>query len=339
MAAAKKRPSRLGSVTTGAIVGGTRFCLYGPEAVGKSTLASCSRAPIFADIEDGTSWMDVPRYPYHEGPGGHVPRSFTEVLDGVVDLIHNPHDYGTLVIDTADRLETLIWDYMCQRDSGARSPVNKGGKKLTSIESYGYGKGFNLALDEWARLCRLLDRLRVVRGMDIIILGHAAIRTFKNPAGDDYDRYNLRLNDRAAGFIKEWCDVVGFVTFEEFAARPDDDERQRVKGYSTGRRLLMLERTAAYDAKSRVPGAPDRIELATDNPWAPVADMVERGRSMTPDQVWEQIRWELDRISDPDLTTNVFKAKESANGDVAVLYRYLVELRRRPASKEETIDG
>ena len=40
----------------------------------------------------------------------------------------------------------------------------------------------------------------------------------------DYDRYQLKLHDKAAGLIKEWCEVVGFLRFEEGGAKIQGDK-------------------------------------------------------------------------------------------------------------------
>ena len=50
--------------------------------------------------------------------------------------------------------------------------------------------------------------------MQVVIFGHSIVKTFKNPEGEDYDRYQLRVHDKTGGLIKEWCDVVGFVRFD-----------------------------------------------------------------------------------------------------------------------------
>ncbi len=328
--------SRLAQVKAGMLTDALRYVFYGAEGVGKSTLAAHAPKPIWFDCEDGTGRLNVARYPFRDGPGGHVPESYAELVAGVRDLGVADHAYQTLVIDTADRLQALIWKHVLERDSGKISAVNKGAKKLDSIESYGYAKGYVIALEEWRAFCRHLDELRNRRGMSIIVLGHVQIRTFKDPAGEDYDRYHLRVHDQAAGFLKEWADVVGFVRFEEGAAKIDPDDA-RAKGYSTGRRLIMLERTAAYDAKTRIP-LPPEVELATGDPWAPLAEAVAAGRSATPEQLMALIKKECVRLDDADTTANV-EAACKATTDTATLSRYLNALRRRkPAAPKEEVN-
>jgi len=220
----------LGAVQTGRRQAPSRVLIYGPEGVGKTRFASEADGVLLLDFEEGSNEYDVARL---------GARKLAEVEDILSALLMDEHDFKVLAIDTVDRLETLVHDAVCERE----------GK--TSIEGFGYGKGFQIALDEWRRLLARLDELRVRRGIGILLLGHAAIRKFQNPQGDDFDRYQLRLHEKAGGLVKEWCDVVGFAQFEVVTKK--DDRGAKAKGVATGDRYLYTQRDAAYDAKSRYP--------------------------------------------------------------------------------------
>jgi hypothetical protein len=313
-------------VQKGRLQDALRYIFYGGEGVGKSTLASFAPDAIFFDIEDGTGRLDAARYSFRDEPGGHVPRTLAEVYAAIRDLYASDHTWKSLVLDTADRLEAMIFSHVLKRDSKRVSATNPKGRELSSIEDYGYGKGFQIALDE----------LRSRKNMSIVVVAHATIRTFKNPEGEDYDRWHLRVQDRTAGFLKEWADVVGFCCFEEFGAKLSDDD-VRAKGSSTGRRLLKLERTAAYDAKSRIP-LPAEVELDLNDPWAPLARAVNAGRNMGPDELVDLIKREVTRIGDAQLTEKV-RAACQGQKDTATLSRWLYDLKRRgknETSNEET---
>jgi DNA polymerase III delta prime subunit len=321
-------PSRLGKVARGKLATAYRYLVYGPEGVGKSSLAADSERPIFVDVDDGSAGLEVARYLFHDGQGGHVPQSYEDVRAAIADLLNNDHEFKTLVLDTADRLESLLWRFILSRESGHATAMNKGGKALTSIEDFGYGKGYQLALDEWRGLCRALDELRNKKQMNIIILAHAQIRTFKSPDSEDFDRYSLRLNDKAGGFLREWADVTGFACFEESSGKLGDDGRS--KGYSTGRRLLKLTRTATYDAKTRL-ALPDQVELDPAHPWAPLAQAVANNEAQTPASLASAIAEELVRLNDAELTAkvNAEVAKAIKDNNKGALSRYLNALKKR----------
>lgn len=326
--------SRLAKAKRGVLDEPARVYAYGDEGVGKSSLAADAPDPIFLDLEDGSSRLDVARYSFRDEPGGHIPESYDEIVSAIDDLATAEHSYQNLVIDTADSLESLIWRHILERDSGRVGPLNKSGKKLVSIESYGYAKGYTVALDVWRGLLARLDALRLKKRMGIIFIGHALVRTWKNPDGEDYDRWVPRIDPKASGKLRSWSDIVGFCTFEEGGGKLDPDQ-PRAKGYSTGRRLMKLRRTHAYDAKSRYP-LPDEVELRMDGPWQPFAAAIAESKTMSPGSIVQLIHVELARLGDPDLATKVHHAIETkARDNSAVLAKYLVDLKNRDPKEME----
>lgn len=316
-------PIRAIRTQKGQLKAALRYIFYGDNGIGKSTLAAHAPAPIWLDIEDGSGRLDVERFVFRFGsngeplPGGHVPLSFGEVIGAIDALTATPHAFQTLIVDTTDRLESLMWAMICDRD------------RKTSIEDYGYGKGYIAALDEWRKLCLALDRLRSARGVSVVLLAHSQIRTFKNPSGDDYDRYQLRVNDKAAGFLKEWADVVGFCAFEEGGGKLDKND-DRAKGYSTGKRFVHFERTAAYDAKTRIV-LPSKVELDPRNPWEPLAKAVDDGISLTAPELRALIDAELARIGDAELAPKVAATVKKTGDDVEALSRFVNNLKKQPS--------
>lgn len=314
----------------GKLQGPLRYLFYSANGVGKSTLAAACPGAIAIDVEDSTSELDVFRYPFHDGAEGHIPQSFGDVTGAVEDLRTGDHNYTAVIIDTVDRLEAMLWDAVCDHYSGEQDDsFNKKGGDLENIEAFGYGKGYTVALAWWRRFCTRLDALRRERGMEIILLGHATIKTFKNPSGEDFDRYQLRMHEKAAGFLHEWAHIVGFAAFED--AIKVDKKTKRAKAFETGARILHFARTAAYDAKTRVP-LPDEMLMDLADPWGPLAAAVKEGRATPPSHFLSLISAELERIGDPKLVKKVSKAIKDANGDTGKLSEYLNSLRDRTAA-------
>jgi hypothetical protein len=203
-----------------------RQVVHGAGGCGKSTYAASAPKPVFVAAEDGLVNIDAHALP--------EPHTWAELLGQLDALAREPHDFRTLVVDSLDWIEPLCWEHVCKR----------GNKK--DIEAFGYGKGYNAALDDWRVFLSKLSALHS-RGMHIILIAHSVRKAVKNPEGDDYEQWQIKLHDKAAGLIKEWVDVVGFASHEIVTAETNG----RVKGLATGRRVLKTQPNAGYDAKTR----------------------------------------------------------------------------------------
>ena len=74
----------------------------------------------------------------------HFPlaRTFDDVMQALAALYTEEHGFRTLVVDSVDWLEPLVWAQVC-KDQGWKS-----------IEDAGYGKGYVNALDSGASISR-----------------------------------------------------------------------------------------------------------------------------------------------------------------------------------------
>lgn len=326
-AASTPRASKLGALKRERLKEALRYTFYGPPGVGKTSLVADMENALHVDIEGGSAEIESTRYPFRDGPGGHVPERYEEIDAAIDDLIANPgHGFATLALDGFSKLEAMLHTFICERD------------KKANIEAYGFGKGYKVALVEWRRLLGKLDILRA-RGMQIALVGHSSVRTFKNPEGDDYDRYQPLLNDLAASEIVGWADVVGFIHFEGGASKlvGDESQKPRARGWSTERRLIELGRTAAWDAKCRL-SLPAQLELGQANPWRPFAEAKLGARAATLDTLAADIVTEVTRITGTEddvefataagnKTSRTAIAALVAGGDTAVLARVLAGLK------------
>lgn len=308
------RPSRmsLANVKRGIIDQPLRVLLYGVDGVGKSSWGAAAPSPIFLGAEDGTSTLDVARMP--------TPRTWDELLDGVHALAVEDHEFKTLVVDSLDWCEPLAWAHVCKRDG-----------KL-SIEDYGFGKGYVAALDLWREFLAALDELRAKRGMHVVLLAHSHVKSFKNPEGEDFDRYEPKLHAKASGLIREWADAVLFATYETFAKT--DQKTKRTRGLSTGARLAHTTRTAAFDAKNRH-DLPPSIPLDWEAFWAatrkrqvaPTADLVA---------AIEGIAAKLDEKTSSALKAAIDRDRADGKKLAALLNKAEAALSRVEATTQET---
>lgn len=256
-----QKPAPTGRMTLGAIsrsssARGLRVLLYGTEGIGKTTFAAGAPSPVFLGPEDGFGTLDeedgprrIPRFP--------TPETWSEVLEAVATLAAGRHEYKTLVLDTLDWIEPLVWKHVCKRS-------NK-----PDIEAFGYGKGYVAAAAEWAQLLASLERMqRDHSQMHVVMLAHAHVGRFKNPEAEDYGRHTLKVHERSAGLLKEWNDCVLFATYATRLIEVDG----RTKAFGGEARVVHTERRAGFDAKNRH-GLPPTIALD----WSEFFGLVQSG--------------------------------------------------------------
>lgn len=240
----ERKKTGLGSVTRGPVRAPQRVVIYGTEGIGKSTWASHAPGVIWLPTEEGSNALDVARFPRVQ--------SWTDIVDALDSLASEAHEYKTLVIDTLDALEPFVWAKTCA------TRLN-GDKRVHSIEDYGFAKGYIYALDLWGELLARLDTLRDKRGMEVILVAHAALITVKSPDTEDWQRYDLKLHHKASARVREWADHVLFATNQLGMAKIN----QRMKVTALGDRVLHTVAAPGWVAKTRS-GATAELPLSYD---------------------------------------------------------------------------
>lgn len=213
-----------------------RLLIYGPEGIGKTTMASQMPNPVFVDVEDGSGHLYVRRMP--------VPPSWDVLMDECRSIAESPEDCMTIVVDSADAAERLCWQKVCQR------------AKKDSIEAWGYGKGYVVAAEEYRKLLEVLDTC-IAAGVNVVLIAHSQMRKFERPdEAGAYDRFEVKLNKHVAAMTKEWADAVLFLDYETFVS-VDEQGKGKATG---GKRIIRTSHNVSWDAKNRW-GLPDKLQL------------------------------------------------------------------------------
>lgn len=228
-------------IITGKQAGALKTVIYGPEGIGKSTLAARFPRPVFIDTEGSTRHMDVSRM--------EKPSSWTMLLEQVRYIRDHAGLCETLVIDTADWAEQLCISSICAS------------KQISGIEDLGYGRGYVYLAEEFGRLLNLLEEV-VERGIHVVLTAHAMMRKFEQP--DEmgaYDRWELKLQKKTAPLVKEWSDLLLFANYKTMAVATDEKGKKfKAQG---GRRVLYTAHHPCWDAKNRL-GLPEELPLDFD---------------------------------------------------------------------------
>lgn len=206
-----------------------RIMLYGPHGLGKTTFGAGAPKPIFIPTEDGLGVLDVDHFP--------LAQTESDVLNAIGALYSEKHDYQTVVLDSLDWLENMIWvEVNAKHDA----------------KDLAYGKGAVIAAERWRNILEGFNALRADRGMAIVLVAHCHIKRFDSPETEPYERYQPKLQDRSSALVQEWCDAVLFTNYRTIIKKEDVGFKTEVRrGITTGERLLFTTEKPAYYAKNR----------------------------------------------------------------------------------------
>lgn len=223
---------------------GHRIGMYGPGGIGKSTLAATAPGPVvFFDLDDSLSRL---RASFTEAGLKHDIR-VVEVAtwQDIRDALHAPgwDDTQTIVIDSATRAEE--W---AVADTIATVPHEKQGVVIKRIEDYGYGKGYSHVFDTFLKLLADLDQ-HARAGRNVILICHDCTNEVPNPQGDNWLRYEPRLQSPTSGKasirlrVREWLDHLLFIGY--------DVNVDKGKGEGSGTRMIYTYELPHCMAKTR----------------------------------------------------------------------------------------
>lgn len=232
----------LASITHGIGSAPKRIMIYGVGGIGKSTFAACAPSPIFIRTEDRQDHIDAAKFP--------LCKTLDDVFAQIWELHKHPHEFKTLVLDSADWLQPLIWAQVCSDE------------KVAKIDDIGYAKGYSYALTYWRQVLAGLDALRTERGMEIIIVAHSAIEKYSDPTSESYDRYTPNLHKAANAMLQEWCDNILFATTKVLTRSADAGfNKKEVKAIASAERVIKTTPSPAYIAKNSH-NLPEELPLA-----------------------------------------------------------------------------
>lgn len=219
-----------------------RVLIYGPEKVGKTTLAAEFPDAVFLQTEEGESaGLELVSF-------GHL-TSWEQLMEALTALASEEHDYKTCVLDSLSETEKLVWAEVCARNNWA------------SIEAPGYGKGYVETDYLWRELITALDYLRNERGMTIVLIGHATITRFDDPETQSYSRYDIDLHKRAEAILKRDVDAILLVKRDVTIKTEGPGGKGRARADGGDTRWIHTQSKPAFTAGNRY-SMPDRLMFA-----------------------------------------------------------------------------
>lgn len=225
------------TVSSGQQVRPLKVCIYGTGGIGKSELAGnisqLGLRVLFFDLEQGSARLDVHRV---EG---------VETWDDMRAALHSEElcgQFDVIVIDSLTKAEELATAWTIANVKHEKD------KPIRSTEDYGFGKGIAHIYETFLQLIGDLDA-QTRRGRHVITISHECVTEVPNPSGEDWIRYEPRLQSPPKGKssirhrIKEWADHLLYIGYD--VAAKDG------KGKGSGTRAIYPVEMPTHWAKSR----------------------------------------------------------------------------------------
>lgn len=227
--------------------------ILGDAGRGKTSLAATFPNPIFIRAEDGLKSLR----------GKDKPKAFpvltkvSELWDQLLALLHDEHDFKTLVIDSVTSLEALFTEDILSRE---KEP----GRGLQQAAG-GYGAGLDVLASMHRRVRKAAGLLAAKRGMNVVFTAHADTVRMEPPDSEPYMSYTLRLNKKSMPAYIDDVDIVGFLRLETYVKGKDGERKQAI---SDGTRELICIADAASVSKNRFDITEPLVVKKGENPLA-----------------------------------------------------------------------
>lgn len=241
------------SIKTGKSLNPPRILLYAPHKFGKSSFGSNAPKPIFIQTEDGLGNIDVPSFP--------LCKTLQDVYDAMGVLYTQDHPYQTLVLDSLDWLEPLIWAQVVKEN-----PQDAKGRTITEVSDLGYGLGYKLAAQKWDEFLSRLNSIRLERNMTIVLLAHDEVKKFDDPEKGTYNFYGPKLQKTAGEKVMEWADAIIFGNYQVVLATDKGafGAPDKVRVLGQGGRVLITQEKPSAMAGNRY-NMPAEINIPADD--------------------------------------------------------------------------
>jgi len=209
-----------------------KLFMYGSNGTGKSTFAGDMEKPVFIDLERNVDHLNVPRFQL---------KTTQEIVEFLIQLRTQHHDWKTLVIDSVDTLEGIAI------------------KRAWSGEVEGldnpdaYGSGYKWVKEFFENIVKLCEPLFSDKKMNIVFLGHETVSNIKKPGEDPYDSITPRIREKNYAPICNWVNAIFYATTEIYRV---EGEKKKFSKEKTERilaghtRKLYTTPSPAYLAKN-----------------------------------------------------------------------------------------
>jgi hypothetical protein len=183
--------------------------------------------------------------------------NFQDLLDIIRDPAWAQSGIKTLVLDTMTAAHRLIEEHIIRT-----IPADRGA--ATSIESYGFGKGYAYVAEAYVRLLADLDRFHVAHGRNVVMVFHEVKAKRAGNENVELLEYTIALPESGTKSVRQqiigWLDHLLFINIEKTVT-----DKGLVR--STGIRTIYCQEGPNFRAKSRTTETPITYMIGDQSPW------------------------------------------------------------------------
>lgn len=177
-----------------------KLMLYGLSGVGKSSLASKLKKPVFLDFEGGLNYLGVDRTPQYTDLD-----TFYKDLNSLYRKAEaGNREYDTIVIDSVDWLVRKIVEKAAGIDKhNLTETLNR--------SNGGYGNGKQVLENQIRTMLLPFLVLLNKQGYGICLVAHADRKDLMDADGIDVERVSPKIDVNTMNVFVEWCDNVFYL--------------------------------------------------------------------------------------------------------------------------------
>jgi len=235
-----------------------RCLIFSEIGVGKSTLANSAPKPIFINLENRISQIKAKSF--------RIPETYEDLRTQLVYLLKNKHDFETVVLDTIDAMEMLVYRHVCKKNN------------INSMSDLPYAAAYNQAETIIAKIIDGLNMLRDERNMRIIALAHSHVKLYNNPLGADYDKIKIKLRDKNAELFLERFDIIGYLHIPIYTFNAEKGFGvKKTKGSGGQERVFSCYKNVSFIGKNSY-GIDYDIDIPKIKGYDAILDAISQGR-------------------------------------------------------------
>lgn len=214
-----------------------KWVISGVNGVGKTTLCTQMPKPLFIDLEGGTGYLDVNRL---------EAKTYADVLDIFNQIKEKDHQYKTVVLDSLDWFETIMEESIVAEAAQKKMGI----EDIADIPNF---RGYSLSQSKMKSFLNLCSEV-VDTGVNIALICHTAPKEItSDPLIPAHQKWVLKLREKNAGKVKEWCDFLFFATYDRGIEVKGEFFNKQTTAKEKGERVMYTSGVDKFDAKSRVP--------------------------------------------------------------------------------------